>query len=82
LLHGSGSSYPTIETPQKLTLQLHMVSLTDWIEIQGRFGEYNQLYSPISPQPENPWSSHNAVGTFLRMKHIVQLVQNSQSHQT
>jgi hypothetical protein len=57
-------------------------SVKDWTKIQGRFDEYNQFYSPISPRPQNPWSSHNSTGTLLRMKHIVQLVQNPQSHQT
>jgi hypothetical protein len=49
LLHGNGSSYPTIETPQKLT-QLHpMIPVKEWTKIQGRIGECNLFYFPISP---------------------------------
>jgi hypothetical protein len=54
----------TIETPHILNRQLPMVLLRDWIEIQGRINECNQLYSPISPCSQNPRSSHSTVSTF------------------
>jgi hypothetical protein len=33
LLHRSGNSYPTTETSQRPTQQLHMILLRDWIKI-------------------------------------------------
>jgi hypothetical protein len=64
LLHGNGSSYPTIETPQKLTQLLPMIPFRDWTKIQGRIGECNLFYSPVSPCSQNPRSSHNATSTL------------------
>jgi hypothetical protein len=48
-LHGSGSSYPTIKTPQRPTQLLHMILLKDWTEIQGMINECNLFCSLVSP---------------------------------
>jgi hypothetical protein len=59
-----------------------MVPFKDWTKIQGRIGKGNQFYSSISPRSQNPRSSHNVGDIFLKMKHMVHLVLNPQSHQT
>jgi hypothetical protein len=75
LLHRSGSSYPTIETPQRPTQQLHMIPLRYWIEIQDKISEYNIFYFLVSLS-QKPRSSHNATCTLsslwntLRTHHL------------
>jgi hypothetical protein len=56
LFYRSGSSYPTIKTPQIKTQQFHMILLRDWIEIEGKISQGNMFYSPVSFS-QKPWSS-------------------------
>jgi hypothetical protein len=70
LFHRNDSSYPTTETPQIPTQQLHMIPLRDWIEIKAGLMKCNIFYSPISPS-RKPWSSHKCNRYFLfKMEHI------------
>jgi hypothetical protein len=82
LLHGNGSIYPIIETPQKLT-QLHpMIPLKKWTKIQGRIGECN-LFSNIPLFLESLELPQCNKYFLLKMKHIAHSSsQDPQSHQT
>jgi hypothetical protein len=52
LFHGSGSSYLTTKSPQRLTQILHIVLFRNWTEVQGKIDECNQNYSqyPLGPK--------------------------------
>lgn len=66
---------PTTKTSQR-SIILTWFRLRNWIEIQSKGCECNQLYSPESPRSQNLWSSHNAVGILFKKKHILHLVQS------